>query len=82
MPNKTVTITEPTASDIQSIAIIYSGGVAQSVQVSGTIRTTDGETSYRGNCSNLVKDYTAAEQTAMKDLATAAAAKLAADKGF
>lgn len=82
MPNKTVIITEPVASDIRAVTIIYSGGIAQSVEVSAIVQTADSHTSHGGHCSNPATDYTAAEQTAMNNLATAAVAKLVAAKQF
>jgi len=83
MPNKTVTITEPVASDIQSITIFYGGdGYAASVEVSCAINTSDGEVSHSGYCQTLPADYSAASQTEMDAMAVVAAAEISKIKNF
>ncbi len=83
MANKTVTITEPTASDIQAITVIYDGsGSPVSVEVSCAVQTSDGEVMHYGGCSTVPADYTAAEQAAFASAPTTAAAKFSELKSF
>lgn len=83
MANKTVTITEPVASDIQAITILYDDtGKATSIKVRARIRTSVQGVSHAGNCKTLPSVYSAAVVAQLSPLATEAAALLAAAENF
>lgn len=83
MADKTVTITEPTALDVQAITIVFDGaGNPVSVEVACIIQTSDGEVRHSGNCTTVPADYSAASQTEMTAMAIVAAAKVSESKNF
>ena len=79
---KNVAITTPTINDIRSMTINFSAGAGQKVKLVANVQAADDHTTHDGHDSNAASTFTAAEQTAMVDLATAALAKLVAAKGL
>lgn len=82
MADKSVTITEPTASDMQAITIIYDGSAAVSVEIGCVIRTSDGEVVHGGSCTSMPTEWTAAQQTEFGTMAATAAGLVSAKKNF
>ena len=82
MANKSVTITEPVASDMQAITIIYEAGAAVSVEISSVIRTSHGAVIPGGSCSSIPSEWTAAQQTELGTMAATGAGLVSSKKNF
>ena len=82
MPNKSVTVTEPVASDMQAITIIYEAGAAVSIEISSAIRTSDGAVIHSGNCTSLPTEWTSAQQTEFGTMPATAASLVSSKKNF
>ena len=83
MADKSVTIMEPTASDVEALTIIFDGaGNPVSVEVACIMQTSDDDVRHSGSCTTAPGDYSAESQVEMSAMAIVAATKVAASKGF
>lgn len=85
MADKTPTVIEPTAADVEAITLILKDGEVTSIEVSIEVKTNDASIRYKpsiGSSKTLPADYSQKIQEGLSLFASEVVAKFAAAEGF